>query len=63
MDSRGEKAQMMSAKEGMRSEMEDIRDRLHGLIEDDESRLCSDEAHRLSRQLDRLIVEYMRYSS
>ena len=45
----------------MRKEMEDIRLRLHNLIQGDERRISEDEVHRLSRQLDILIVQYMRW--
>ena len=47
----------------MCKEMEDVRLRLHNLIQGDESRISQDEVHRLSRQLDILIVQYMRGSS
>jgi hypothetical protein len=47
----------------MRKEMEDVRLRLHNLIQGDESRISQDEVHRLSRQLDILIVQYMRGNS
>ena len=45
----------------IRSEMEVIRLRLHNLIQGDENRFCRDEVHRLSRELDELIVRYMRH--
>lgn len=46
----------------IRKEMEDIRLRLHNMIQGDESRFGRAEVHRLSRELDALIVRYMRRS-
>ncbi len=47
----------------MRKELEEVRLRLHNLIQGDATRFCQDEVHRLSRQLDRLIVQYMHATS
>jgi hypothetical protein len=52
-----------AAEAKMRKELEDVRLRLHNLIQGDKSRLSQDEVYRLSSQLDTLIVQYMRWTS
>jgi len=47
----------------LRMELEAVRSRLYRLIQGDREQLGRDDVYRLSEQLDRLILQYMRYSN